>query len=331
MEATWRWALVTAIAPIAWGSNYFVTRHLLPPDEPLWGAVLRALPAGLLLLAVTRELPRGSWLWRSVVLGTLNVGAFFVLIYLSSQLLPTSVASTVMASSAGVLLLIAWPLLGERPRLLPALGAALGLAGVATMLSSGLGGAPVDPRGVAVSLAAMTLSSFGFVLTRRWGGRVRVLSLTAWQLLAGALVVLPLAVVLSGPPPALDTDELIGFAYVSVVATAVAFAAWFAGLRRLPAASVGLIGLLNPVTGVLLGTVVAGEVFGAAQLVGTALVLGGVVLGQLSGRSASSTRRTSRSTSERRARTRGAAGPRSPASTPPPRTRTPRPRRDRAR
>ena len=60
---------------------------------------------------------------------------------------------------------------------------------------------------------------------------------------------------------------------------ALAFAAWFAGLRHLPAGTVGLIGLLNPVTGVLLGTAVAGEVLTVQQLCGLVLVLVGVVLG----------------------------------------------------
>ena len=134
----WRWVLITAIAPIAWGSNYFVTRQFLPLDHPLWGAVLRALPAGLLLLALTRSRPRGSWWYKSLVLGTLNVGAFFVLIYVASQLLPSSLASTVMATSAGVLMLIAWPLLGDRPTVMPLLGAVLGFAGVGVMLLGGM-------------------------------------------------------------------------------------------------------------------------------------------------------------------------------------------------
>ena len=69
------------------------------------------------------------------------------------------------------------------------------------------------------------------------------------------------------------------FLYVSVVATAGAFVAWFSGLRHLPAGTVGLIGLLNPVTGALLGTVVAAEVLTARQLGGLALVLTGVVIG----------------------------------------------------
>ncbi|WP_368498670.1 DMT family transporter [Herbiconiux sp. A18JL235] len=290
MEATWRWILVTAIAPIAWGSNYFVTRQLLPVDSPLWGAVLRALPAGLLLVALARELPRGSWWWRSAVLGVLNVGAFFVLIYVVSQLLPTSLAATLMATSAGVLMLIAWPLLGERPQLVPVIGMLVGSAGVVLMLTAGAGagggdrgtpGGEVSGLGVLASLGAMLLSSIGFVLTKKWSAGVRTLSLTSWQLVGGGLAVVPAAIVVEGPPPALDAPAIAGFAYVSLVATALAFVAWFTGLKHLRAGTVGVIGLLNPVTGVVLGTVIAGEAFGPAEAVGTALVLLGVLAGRV--------------------------------------------------
>ncbi|MGA7147591.1 MAG: EamA family transporter, partial [Microbacterium sp.] len=94
-----RWIAITAIAPIAWGSTYVVTRHLLPPESPLWGGLLRALPAGLLVLLVVRRLPRGSWWWRSLLLGALNVGGFFVLIYVAGQRLPSSLAATLMSAS----------------------------------------------------------------------------------------------------------------------------------------------------------------------------------------------------------------------------------------
>lgn len=68
------------------------------------------------------------------------------------------------------------------------------------------------------------------------------------------------------------------------MATALAFATWFAGLRRLPAATVGPLGLLNPVTGVLLGTVVAGETLTPRQLCGLLLAVGGIFLGRPKGR-----------------------------------------------
>ena len=53
--------LVTALTPVVWGTTYAVTTELLPPGRPLLAAALRALPAGLLLVALTRRLPSGHW------------------------------------------------------------------------------------------------------------------------------------------------------------------------------------------------------------------------------------------------------------------------------
>jgi probable blue pigment (indigoidine) exporter len=278
MEAIWRWALVTAIAPIAWGSTYFVTREFLPADAPLWGGVLRALPAGLVLLAVRPRMPRGPWWWRSIVLGTLNVGVFFALIYLVAQLLPTSLASTVMATSPVVMMLLAWLLAGERLRAIPLVGAAIGLAGVVLLLATDA--TAVDPIGVVASVAAMLLSSLGYVLAKRWRDGTDVLAVTAWQLIAGGIMLVPVALLVEGAPPVLGVLEIAGFAYVSLIATAVAFVAWFSGLAHLPAGTVGLIGLLNPVIGVLLGILLGGEVLGGWQTAGLGLVLSGILLGQ---------------------------------------------------
>ena len=278
MEGSSRWALVTAVAPIAWGSNYWVTRHALPADFPLYGALIRALPAGLLLLALRPRLPRGAWWWRSLVLGAMNVGAFFAMIYAAAQLLPTSIASMIMATSPIALMLFAWLIVAERPRVPAAVGASIGIAGVVTMLAGGAGA--VDPLGVAASVAAMALSSVGYLLAKRWGGDIDVLTLTAWQLVAGGGMLAVAAVVFEGGPPPVDATAALGFIYVSGVATALAFACWFAGLRHLDAGSVGLVGLLNPVTGVLLGTLLAGETLGVRQCAGIVLVFVGILLGR---------------------------------------------------
>ncbi|MFI5889820.1 EamA family transporter [Actinoplanes sp. NPDC051513] len=278
MEATWRWTAVTALAPIAWGTTYFVTHRFLPADYPLYGAAIRALPAGLLLLLVRRRLPSGSWWWRSLVLGALNMGAFFALVYLAAQTLPTSIASTVMATSPVVLMLFAWAALAERPRAAHLAGAVIGVLGVCLMLLTGP--VAVDGRGVLASVAAMVMSSFGYVLAKKWSTGIDVFSLTSWQLIAGGLVLVPFAVAAEGAPPVLGAPATLAFGYVTVVATALAFAAWFTGLRRLSAGTVGLVGLLNPVTGVLLGTAIAGETLSVRQLGGLALVFLGVLLGQ---------------------------------------------------
>ncbi|MFJ6895830.1 EamA family transporter [Streptomyces hokutonensis] len=312
MEANPRWVALTAVAPVAWGTNYYVTHQFLPPDSPLYGAALRALPAGLVLLALCRRRPRGSWWWRSAVLGLLNVSVFFVLVYAASQLLPTSIAATVMAVSPLAMMLIAWALMSERPGLPHLAGAAIGLGGVCLMLLTGADG--VSARGILASAAAMLVSAFGHILTKRWNSTgTDVLASTAWQLTAGGLFLLPVAAAVEGPPPALSASALLAFGYVTLVATALAFAAWFTGLRHLPSGTVGLIGLLNPVTGVLLGTAVAGEVLTVRQLCGLALVLAGVVLGRPTRSTRAGRRPRPPVMNRRRDRTRRQCGPRRPA------------------
>lgn len=269
--------LVTAVAPLAWGAGYPVTAALLPEGVPLWGAFLRAAPAALVVLLVARRLPRGAWWWRSLVLGALNIGVFFVLVYLAAQHLPSSIATVVAATSSAGMLLLGWAILAERPRLLGAIGAALGIGGTAAMVLTGAG-AP-DPLGIAAAIGAVLCASTGAVLARRWRGEVPPLASTSWQLAGGALLVLPAALLVEGAPPALDGAALLGFAALSLVGTALAFVCWFAGLARLPAGTVGLLGLLNPVSGVLLGVLVAGERLSALQLAGLALVLLGIVVG----------------------------------------------------
>ncbi|QIX25383.1 EamA family transporter [Nocardioides sp. JQ2195] len=278
METIWRNILLTAIAPVAWGSTYFVTDAFLPPDRPLFAALMRALPVGLLLLALRPALPSGSWWWRSLVLGTLNIGAFFVLIFVAAYRLPSGMAATLTATAPIAMMVVAWLLIGERPRVASLLGSALGIAGVVLLVLRA--GFAVDPVGVAASLGAVAMSSLGYVLLKRWQAPVDLLTLTAWQLVAGGLLLLPVALLVEGAPPTLDARAIGGFLYVGLIGTALANYVWFRGLQRMTAASVSLIGLLNPVAGTVLGVAFAHEVFRLPQLTGMVLVLLGVVLGQ---------------------------------------------------
>lgn len=281
MTSSWRWVLITAVAPIAWGSTYFVTREFLPADVPLWGATIRALPAGLVLLALARRLPTGSWWWRSLVLGLLNFSGFFVLIYLSATLLPSSIASSIMALAPVAMALSGWLVLAERPTAWMGAGAGLGIVGVLLVLGAGL--APTNPWGILTSLAALIMSSIGAVLNKAWSkrdGGVPVLASTAWQATAGGLMLLVAAAIWEGPPPTVGPSGVLAFAYISLVATAIASVCWFSGLGRLAAGTVGIIGLLNPVTGVLLGTLAGAELLTWWQGAGIALVLAGILVGQ---------------------------------------------------
>jgi len=97
------------------------------------------------------------------------------------------------------------------------------------------------------------------------------LAATGWQLLVGAAVLVPLALAVEGPPPAVTLRNAIGFAHLSLVGTALAFVLWFNGIRRLPAAAPPLLGLAAPLTGAALGWVVLGQSLSPAQLAGFAV------------------------------------------------------------
>jgi probable blue pigment (indigoidine) exporter len=274
-----RAALITAIAPIAWGATYYVTQLLLPADAPLWGSALRALPAGVLLLLIARTRPHGIRDWmRTALLGVLNVGGFFLLVFIAAQLLPTSIASSIMAAAPLVLALFAWALAGQRPTARMLAGAVIGILGVLLLVAGAFGA--LDAGGVAASAAGLVSSSLGYVLSKRWGATASPVSASAWQLLFGGVLLLAAAAVVEGPPPAFDAGGWLGLAFVALIGTALANVAWFYGLERLSAGTVGIIGLLNPVTGVLLGLLLGGESLKLPQVVGLVLVLVGIVIGQ---------------------------------------------------
>ncbi len=80
--------LFTAIAPAIWGSTYIVTTQYLPNFSPMTVAMLRALPAGLLLVMIVRQIPTGIWWMRIFILGALNISLFWSLLFISVYRLP---------------------------------------------------------------------------------------------------------------------------------------------------------------------------------------------------------------------------------------------------
>ncbi|GAA4919760.1 EamA family transporter [Streptomyces coeruleoprunus] len=279
---------VTALAPVSWGTTYLVTTEFLPPDRPLFTGLMRALPAGLALLALTRTLPRGSWWWRSAVLGALNIGAFFPLLFLAAYRLPGGIAAVV--SSVGPLFVVglAALLLGERPSVRSVTAAAAAAFGVSLVVLKA--NAALDLVGILAGLASALSMSAGTVLTKRWGRPEGVgpLVMTGWQLSAGGLLIAPVAFLVEGAPPALDGRALAGYAYLAFANTAVAYWLWFRGIERLTASSVTLLGPLSPITAAVAGWAVLGQALGPVQLLGMAVAFGATVLGQAAPRSFSS-------------------------------------------
>jgi len=270
--------IAAAVASVLFGSNYWVIHTFLPADAPLWGSALRAVPAGIALLLIARRFPEGAWWWRSAVLGSLNMGLFFLLIFIAAQRLPSSIATSIGALSPLMLAGAAWLLIGERVNAWFLGSAAIGVVGV--VLIVGMASGTIDASGVAASLGATALMAVGAVLGKRWNDGTPILATTAWQLVAGGAELLVVAVIVEGAPPAVSSSAVIAFAYISLLATAFSYVCLFTGFKYLHAGTVGMIGLLNPVTGVLLGVSVASEKLTLTQGIGIALVLVSIVLAQ---------------------------------------------------
>lgn len=276
--------VLTALAPISWGTTYAVTTQFLPPDRPLFTGLMRALPAGLVLLALARVLPRGAWWWKATVLGALNIGAFFPLLFLSAYRLPGGMASVVGSIGPLVVVGLSAVLLGQRPTARSVLTGALAAFGVSLVVLKAAGA--LDPVGVLAALASTASMSTGTVLTKRWGrpDGVGPLALTGWQLTAGGLLIAPVAFLAEGAPPALDGRAVGGYLYLALANTAVSYWLWFRGIGRLSATQVTLLGPLSPLTAAVVGWAALGQALTPLQMAGMALAFGATIAGQIGAR-----------------------------------------------
>lgn len=274
--------LLTALAPLVWGTTYAVTREMLPAGHPLFAGMLRALPAGLIAVAIGMALPRGQWWWRSAVLGILNIGLFFPMLFVAAERLPGGVAGTLGSVSPLIVALVAVPLLGDR---LSAWRIGWGVAGVAGVGLVVLGpAARLDAVGLGAGLLGASSMALGVTLTKRWGRPEGVgsVALVGWQLTAGGLFLVPITLIVEGAPPPIDTTAAFGYAWLGLVGGLVAYIIFFSGVGKLPLTSVAPLSLLSPMMATTLGVAVLGEPLSPVQVVGLVIALASVVAGQFS-------------------------------------------------
>lgn len=272
---SWADVLVTAMAPAIWGTTYIVTTEWLPPDRPFTAALLRTLPAGLLLALYCRRLPeREGWL-RLLLLSALNIGGFQALLFLAAYRLPGGLAAVVGAIQPLLVMGLAWLLDGRRPVPVAVAAAVAGVAGMAALLLSP--GSVWDPIGIGAALAGAACMATGTYLARRWRSQLPVLAFTGWQLLVGGTMLLPVAWAVDPPLPTLTSTHLLGYAYLSVVGALLAYTLWFRGIARLAPVAVSSLGLLSPLTAVILGWAVLDQRMSGLSLAGLVTVLASIL------------------------------------------------------
>jgi probable blue pigment (indigoidine) exporter len=268
-------AALTALAPVFWGSTYVITTEVLPPGLPLTAALLRVLPAGVVLLLLNRHWPApGQWP-RMLALSALNIGAFQALLFMAAYRLPGGLAAVIGAIAPLWVMGMAWTIDGRVPSRVAVVAGVAGVAGMALLLLSS--GSAWDFWGVTAALAGMACMASGTFLARRWQPSLPVLAFTGWQLLLGGLMLAPLAWAIDPPMPELTASQIGGYAYLSGIGALLAYALWFRGIARLPTVAVSALGLLSPLTAVLLGWSLLGQTLTLWSLVGLTTVLASVV------------------------------------------------------
>ncbi len=263
-----------ALAPIIWGTTYIVTTEYLPDGYPLTAAVLRALPAGLLLLTFTRTLPSPLWLARCFVLGALNFSIFWWLLFVAAYTLPGGIAATVGAVQPVLVLFLSSVLLQSRLSPLAVLAGFGGVLGVSLLMVQSTVSLP--PVGLLAAFGGAVSMAFGIVLTKVWQPDVSPLTFTAWQLTCGGVLLLPISMIFEPALTGVDLKAVGGLVYLSVVGGALTYFLWFSGIARHGPNTVAPLGLLSPVTAVVLGWGILGQSFNVTQSFGAALVLASV-------------------------------------------------------
>lgn len=263
-------ALVTVY--VIWGSTYLGIAVAGETIPPLFAASTRFITSGALMAGVV--LARGGTLRVSrralgscVVIGILLPGANAVLFF-AERTVPTGLASLIIAS---VPLWVVVLRLTARERLpWPALaGVGVGFAGVA-VLAQPSGGAKA--WGIALCVLSAVMWSVGSVLSARVTMPADPFAATAYEMLAGGLLMLPFSVfTVHGFSP--STSSILGWLYLVSFGSIVGYTAYVWLLANAPLGMVSTYAYVNPVVAIALGVAFRGERLTWRLLGGAAIVV----------------------------------------------------------
>jgi drug/metabolite transporter (DMT)-like permease len=287
--------LAAIVATFGWGSLYPAAKlalvHVTPLHIALARAVIAALVLGLLAtVAGGRRALYDEWRARPgalVILGTISFVGTSLLAMAAQRLLPAAV-NGLLNNTAALWLALGAAVLGRaRNGPLLVLGSAIALAGVALVLLPGagpapFGAAPLDWRGVVLSLAGSALIAVSNVVARRTLRGANVLAATALAAGWATLPLLAITLVVDGLEPIWNAPVITQalLLYLGTACTALNFALWFFALSRVPVTRVSNLQYLIPPLGVVLSVLLLGEPATPGLLAGTVAILVGIVLAQ---------------------------------------------------
>lgn len=287
-------AALVALLCLIWGSTWYAIKVGLRDLPPFFGGGVRYLAASAIIasLALAQGVrpPRGARVHLALL--ALGLGAFglsFGVVYWGEQFVPAGLAAVIFATHPLLVSLVAARLLPDEALSARKLvGIVLGFAGVAVLMSDDV--ALAHPRATlaaAVLILSPLTSAVANVSVKRFGGAFHPYNLTALPMAYGAAALLATSLLGEDWSRIEWTASAVGsVAYLAVFGSTIGVLGFYALLKRVAVSRLALISYLFPVIAVLIDVTLAGERFGARSLLGSALVVAGVVLAGMRRRTA---------------------------------------------
>jgi drug/metabolite transporter (DMT)-like permease len=269
-----------------WGGSFVFIKLGLESFDPATIVAMRLGGGALVLYLALRyqghQLPTTLRIWRDLALvGVLGMVLPFFLITWGEQHISSGLAAILVATTPLFTLLLALLLTqDERLGMVPALGVLLGFAGVAVAVDVlELDSASAGARGQLAVLGAALCYSFAALFGRRAFRGMPALVPATGTMIGGSVVIVPLALLLDGPPTLAPTGmALLGVLALTLLSTAFAYILYYWVLARIGSSRTTMVTYLVPIFALLLGWLLLNEQIGLHTLLGLLLVLSGVML-----------------------------------------------------
>lgn len=276
--------LALVLLSLIWGYNWVVMKQVIQYVDPFdFSAIRTVLGAAtlFLVLALLRRPMKIAAVPQVLVLGLLQTGAFTVLIQWALVAGGAGKTAVLVYTMPFWTIPLAWWLLGEKVRGLQWLSIVIAACGLVLIVE------PWDMRGSLFSNLLAVLGGLTWAASAVHAKRMRrehafdVLTLTAWQMLFGALAVSVLAA-LHPSRPIDPTPYFYGaLAFNAVMATGLAWLLWLYVLQHVPAGVAGLSALGIPLISVLAGWIELGERPSGNEFAGMLMIGGALALTSL--------------------------------------------------
>lgn len=273
-----------ATASLGWGLNFPVMKQLLTELPPLVSRGLSGLLGALALALIawrsgqSLAVPRRLWL-RLFAMSQLALGGWVAFMGLALVWLKAGEAALLATTVPLWVMVLAWPLLGERITVLRIVALAVAIGGIAILFGVGPDFNAAKWPGVAFALAGAVGVAAGTILTKKLPIQLPPITLAAWQIGIGCAPVTIAGFLLEQPDFArVSATGWACVVYLTLGHFCLSYVCWFAALQRLPAATAAIGTLLVPVVSVVAAGPMLGEPLGLREIAALGATLAGVAL-----------------------------------------------------